>query len=147
MGFSAKGPQEFQVDPLLISAGQPDEARLREVLDEGATVVTLRRPHEDPFDEDRMVAAQRGRLIRLPTTPASFTDEHWKRQLFAIFDEVRDGVTKVYLHCGSANRTGAAWALYWADKTAADKAAALAEGRRTGMKAMEPTLDAVLDKS
>jgi hypothetical protein len=44
-----------------ISAGQPTAERLQEVIDEGGVIISLRYPHEEPFDERSFIEERRAR--------------------------------------------------------------------------------------
>ena len=144
MTLQAKGDREFEIKPGFVSAGQPDEARLAEVIAAGARIVSLRGPSEDPYDEPGQVSAAGADFFRLPTGPDSFLDESWRGQMLALVKELDAHTGPVYFHCGSANRTGAAYALYAHHRDGLSVDAAVAEGQRAGMTRLEARVRQVL---
>lgn len=95
-----------------------------------ATIVDLRGPEEGTAAERREVEAAGLRYVNIPVTEGLPSDA----QLTALGRIIADSASApLLIHCVSANRVGAAWALYRA-KSGTPLATAIAEGRTIGMK-------------
>ena len=128
-----------------LGGGQPSEARLRQVVEGRARVITLRAPTEDPgYDEAAVVAAAGERLRVLPTSASSFRDVAFRKALYDLLDRERAQLGPVYLHCGSGNRVGAAWALYQAERLGVAPGKALELGKAAGLSSLEPEVRRLL---
>ena len=120
-------------DDLLIS-GQPDEAGLRRMRDEGVTtIINLRTPAEMqalPFDEAALVARLGMKYVFLPSggsdypfTPATVTK---------FSDALRNTSGKVLLHCAVGWRARHLWAAYLIRERGVSVDSALANARGLG---------------
>lgn len=138
----AEGEHELQGG--WIGAGQPSEARLQEVVERGARVITLRGTSEEPFDEQAAVEGWGGTLLRHATSAKDFGDEAFREALFDLFDRQRAEPGVVYLHCASANRVGASWALYQGLRRGMPAEEALALGEAAGLGSLGPSVRELL---
>jgi len=123
-------------------AGQPDEAGFQVFAEFGyAAVIDLRTEGEDRgMDEPATVEDLGMDYINLPIGRDGITFENAKtlRSLVDGYDE------PVLVHCGSANRVGALFALS-AFEESGDAEKALEAGRAAGLTRMEPVVKEVLD--
>jgi protein tyrosine phosphatase (PTP) superfamily phosphohydrolase (DUF442 family) len=127
-----------------ISAGQPTDVRVEDVVGQGATVISLRLSSEDPFDEPALIESLGGTFIRYPTTPADYNNVAFREALYDLYDEHRAGEPPVYLHCASGNRAGASWALYQAERLGTDSEEAVTLGKAAGLGSLETTVRTIL---
>lgn len=133
--LTATEGHEHEVEGNWLVAGQPSEARLTELVELGAVIISLRTPGEDPFDEQGLVEGLGGTFIRYATTPADYDQVAFREGMYDLYDEWRDPPVPVYLHCASANRAGTSWALYLAERQGVPGEEAIARGRAAGMGA------------
>lgn len=129
---------------LLLSAGQPDEAALRQARDAGyAMVIDLRTPGEFTGFDERIAVESLGMEYRqIPVAGADGVTEGNAR---AFQDALRDaGPRPVLAHCGTANRVGALVALGHALE-GADTERALQAGRDAGLLGLEAHVRSLLD--
>jgi uncharacterized protein (TIGR01244 family) len=123
------------------TAGQPDEAGFKVFADNGyAAVIDLRTAGENRGLEEPEVVESLGMdYINLPIGRDGITFANAKalQSLIQAYDE------PVLVHCGSANRVGALFALseYLESE---DAEAALEAGRAAGLTGMEPVVRKVL---
>jgi protein tyrosine phosphatase (PTP) superfamily phosphohydrolase (DUF442 family) len=118
-------------------SGQPGAADFQAVADAGfATVVDLRLSEEDRgFDEGDAVTNLDMAYVNVGfKTPESLTDD--------VFDELRSVLrdaegTTTLVHCGSANRAGAAWLVYRVLDEGRSFEDGLAEARTIGLRTPE----------
>lgn len=104
-------PNLHQCGDVLLS-GQPSAEDLRLLAQKGIrTVITLRPDSELDWNERDVVEAAGMEFISIPVAgPDSLTDE--------VFEKIRDTLrktgpqNKTLLHCKSANRVGAVWAIH-----------------------------------
>jgi uncharacterized protein (TIGR01244 family) len=124
-------PNYAIVKPGLAAAGQPTPEALRSLKERGfKTVVNLRAETEPGVKEEEAIVRGLGLDYALvPITPSSFSQEHVDR-VAKILDDPKAG--PVLLHCGSANRVGAVWAVIQAQRGKSYEEAE-AEGRRIGL--------------
>ena len=116
------------------SAGQPDEAAFRIFANSGyKTVIDLRMPDENRgLDEVAVVESLGMSYVALPTDGDTLTFDQARRLDELI--EAADG--PVLVHCASANRVGALFALSeYADS--GDVERALDTGRKGGLTRLE----------
>jgi uncharacterized protein (TIGR01244 family) len=132
-----------QVRPVdgVTTAGQPDEAGFKVFADNGyAAVIDLRTAGEDRGLEEAAVVESLGMdYINLPIGRDGITFANAKalQALIKAYDQ------PVLVHCGSANRVGALFALSeYAESE--DVEAALEAGRAAGLTGMEPVVRKVL---
>jgi len=110
----AQVPNYLRVGPGLATAGQPSPATLQRLKSLGfKTVINLRTEKEGTRDEEAAVKAAGLRYVWVPITPASFSLED-VRAVGSVLDDPE--AAPVLLHCGTANRVGAVWAVLQAQK-------------------------------
>lgn len=127
-----------------IGAGQPSQARLKEVVALGARVLSLRVASEDPFDEEALVEAAGGTFIRYPVVASKYYDKPFREALYDLYDAQHEEGGLVYLHCASSNRVGASWALYQAERKNVPVADAIALGKAAGMTGLTQLVEEIL---
>lgn len=127
-----------------IAAGQPTEARLTEVVNLGARVITLRLASEDPFDEQALVEGLDGTFIRYPTTASDYETVAFREAMYDLYDAEFAKGGNVYLHCASSNRVGASWALYNAERRGVPAEQAVQLGKDAGLAGLEPLVRSIL---
>ncbi|GAB6195344.1 protein tyrosine phosphatase family protein [Lysobacter xanthus] len=99
-------------------------------------VIDLSLDTETPdFDE---AAAVRGAGLRYDALPVKGADGLTRERVVAFDRLLRDARRPVLVHCASGNRVGAMAALRAGWLQGRDLEAALAEGRRWGLKGLEP---------
>ena len=125
------------------TAGQPDEASFRVFAEMGyAAVIDLRTEGEDRgLDEPAVVDALGMDYINLPVGRDGVTFANAK----ALEDAIASYDAPVLVHCGSANRVGALFALSEYAKSK-DLEKALEAGRAAGLTGMEGTVRKVLSE-
>lgn len=138
--------ESYEADILYgwVAAGQPTEARLEEVVATGATIISLRLPAEDPFDEPGLIASLGGTFIRYPVSPTDYDSVAFREAMYDLYDAELDAGNIVYLHCASSNRVGASWALYQAERKGVDGEEAIAMGRAAGLGSLETRVREIL---
>ena len=125
------------------TAGQPDEKALKVFADNGyVAVIDIRTAGEDRgVDEAAVVQGLGMDYVQMPVGGRSgitFENAEKLNQLLDLYDE------PVLVHCGSANRVGALFALSeYRESGDVDKA--LEAGRAAGMTRMEEQVRDVLD--
>ncbi len=127
-----------------VAAGQPSEARVREVVETGATIISLRLETEDPFDEEGLIDSLGGEFIRYPTSSPDYDQVAFREAMYDLYDQQLDAGKIVYLHCASSNRVGASWALYQAERKGVPAEDAIEMGRQAGMGGLETRVREVL---
>jgi len=133
-----------QVKPVdgVTTAGQPDEAALKVFAENGyAAVIDLRTAGEERgLDEPAVTEALGMDYINLPIGRDGITFDNAKKleETILSYDQ------PVLVHCGSANRVGALFALS-AFEESGDIEKALQEGKEAGLTGMEPTVRKVLE--
>lgn len=141
------GTQIPQWRPLgggVYAAGQPGDPDWAELRRDGlASVINLRPPGEQPeAGEADRVRDQGMGYACLPIAGGVDLD----RNVVASFDKLmRELPRPVLVHCASANRVGALFALRAAWLNGASKEAALALGRAAGLASLEPRVRELLD--
>jgi uncharacterized protein (TIGR01244 family) len=125
-------PNYVVVRPGLAAAGRPSEQGLQKIKAQGfRTVVDLRAASEEGQAEERALLESQGlKYVHVPVTPASFSAADVDK-VQAILDDSAAG--PVLLHCTSANRVGAVWAVLQA-RAGKPMDEALAEGKRVGLR-------------
>ncbi len=124
----------------VLLSGQPSQDDLRQLAREGfKTVITLRTPPENIWDEKPVVESAGMRFVELPVgSPEDLTD--------ALFDTAREYLRAaapgngVCMHCASANRVGAVWLVHRVLDGKMTLKQARAEAAQVGLKS------AVLEK-
>lgn len=136
---------EARPEPGLITSGQPTEAQFAALPAAGVTtVIHLRPTTEKGTGWEEAKARDLGlAFVRLPIDGAKDVTEANARKLA---DLLAGAKGPVLLSCGSSNRCGALLALKAFHVDGLGKDEALACGRRGGLKALEPTVAALLAK-
>lgn len=134
----AIGPGEADLLYGWVAAGQPSRQRIEEIVDTGATIISLRLPSEDPFDQAALIDDLGGTFIRYPTQSSDYDDPSFRAAMYDLYDRQLDAGNIVYLHCASSNRVGASWALYQAQRKGVPPQDALQMGRDAGLSSLEP---------
>jgi uncharacterized protein (TIGR01244 family) len=89
-------------------AGQPAEEGFQNAKDEGVkTVINLRSPKEQSFDEKAVVEGLGLSYVNIPVTLEGLSDAKAREFLAA----VKAAEKPVLIHCASANRAAAFWAI------------------------------------
>lgn len=133
-----------QVQPVdgVTTAGQPDEANLKVFADNGyVAVIDLRTSGENRgFDEPAVVESLGMDYINFPIGRDGVTFENARtlEDILVRYDQ------PVLVHCGSANRVGALFALNTFRHTE-DTEKALEAGRAAGLTGLESTVKEVLE--
>ncbi len=143
-GFAASTDYERDISFGWIAAGQPSEARLREVVEAGARVINLRTEPEDPFDEKALVESLGGEYIRYPVVSERYSDVQFREDLYDLYDREIARGGPVYLHCASSNRVGASWALYHAERLGLPVAEAVELGVGAGLAGLTEAVRDIL---
>jgi len=125
-------PNYVRVNPGLASAGRPTDEGLKQLKTQGfRTVIDLRTTTEEGLaDEKALVEGQGLRYVHVPVTAGSFSPA----DVDAVQAVLRDAAAApVLLHCASANRVGAVWAVIQSrEGSPIDQA--IAEGKRVGLR-------------
>jgi uncharacterized protein (TIGR01244 family) len=131
--------------PGLHAGGQPLPADLAQLAAQGVrTVINLRAPGE-PCDYDEAGEASRLglRYVCIPVTPPDGITAAIVSRFSRELDEARrHGATLV--HCASANRVGAMFALDQGLTRGASRQDALTLGRGAGLTTLEPLVERLL---
>lgn len=130
---TAEGIPNYKVvGPGLATAGQPSPEALQKLKEQGfKTVINLRTEAEGggTGPEKAAVEAQGLRYVGVPISSASFSIED-VQAVAKVLDDVK--TAPVLLHCASANRVGAVWAVMQVQKGRSLEQAE-AEGREIGL--------------
>src|SRR5262245_35927169 len=113
-------------------SGQPSREALEALAKSGfRTVINLRRADEDGVrGEQAIVEAQGLRYVHVPVSAASLS----RQDVDAVAKVLADPMSgPVLLHCTSASRVGALWALVEATR-GVPLEEAIAEGQKAGLK-------------
>lgn len=135
-------PNQREPEAGVTTGGQPTDDDLRAAAAAGVTtIITLRRPEEPGFEEERALVEELGmRFVSVPVAGAEgLTAENAARVSETL--EAADGPTVV--HCGSGNRVGAIFAVRaWQAGRGIDEA--LQVGRDAGLTSLEDAVRARL---
>ena len=138
--FAEEVEWKYRFEPVagITAAGQPSEAGLKEMADNGyVAVIDLRTDGENRgIDEQNVVEGLGMKYISLPIADRdaiNFENAAKLDQILGDFDE------PVLVHCGSSNRVGALFALRQ-KMNGTDKEDALEFGRSAGMTSLEDTV-------
>ena len=136
-----------RADPLenLTPSGQPDARSLTALAESGYTaVIDLRGPQENRGIDERSLVEELGMTyFSLPVAGASGVTYENASMIDHLLSEIEG---PVLVHCGSGNRVGALLALR-EKLNGADNEAALAFGRKAGLRGLEPTVQKILESS
>lgn len=126
-----------QATPRKWTAGQPSEAELQQLANQGLTnVINLRPESEWPFDEAKVAAAAGLRYHHIPVDGAAGITAENASKLQQLLSSLEQEPTLV--HCASGNRVGALVALGEAIHNQKDLDTAISVGKRWGLKSLEP---------
>ena len=124
-------PHYRLVHPRIAVAGQPSAAGLAQLKDMGfKTVVNLRTEKEGAKDEEAVVKAAGLAYVSVPVTAATLSQAD-AEAVGRVLEDAAAG--PVLLHCSTANRVGAIWALLQVRK-GKNLDEAEAEGRAIGLQ-------------
>ncbi len=130
--------------PNVVTAGQPTEEQLSELVDLGYTnFISLRPTTEEGTGWEEGIAADEGiQFARIPVAGAEGLTRENVLELDRILNAAAEEQTVLY--CSSSNRVGALLALraYWLE--GADAQSALELGRRAGLSRLEPDVTELL---
>ncbi len=135
-------PNLKQLDDDVWTAGQPTPKQLAEAREAGfKSVITLCPSAECGWDERSAVEQLGMHYACVPVTSGGDLTAAAARRLH---DELAASPKPAIVHCGSANRVGALFALkaHFVDGQEPD--AALAHGRRAGLMGLEATVRRIL---
>jgi uncharacterized protein (TIGR01244 family) len=133
-----------RASPFVALAGRPGQGGIEAAAEAGfRTVIDLRGPEEEGAAGDRSEAERLGLThLSLPMPSEAKDAAAFTAALAALLDERAH--YPILLHCASANRAAAAWALYRARGGTAPLTA-LEEARAAGLTSREPFLREVLE--
>jgi len=126
----------------LIVGGQPSIADLECLKEHGVTTIVNLRPDSEPNDfEEALVVEQLG--MTYCHIPLSSIDTFTKDACQQL-KEVLDASKTCLVHCATANRVGALFALksFWLDELSAQES--LTIGQQTGLTKLEPHICNIL---
>lgn len=128
----------------LYSAGQPAASDWHEIAARGVTTVVNLRPADEMQERDEAseVRAAGMRYIQIPVANGAAITPDNARKLSEAIGSANGA--PVLVHCASANRAGALLALMAAEAEGMADDAALAFGRKAGMKSTEARVLEVL---
>lgn len=122
-----------KVDATVACGGDTSPEAIAVLAQQGfKTVINLRLPSEPGVAEEAAAVQSAGMsYVHLPMTPSAPEDETAERFLAVIADT---SLQPVYIHCASANRVGAVWALKRVVQDGWSRQDAIAEAEALGMK-------------
>ena len=125
-------PNYVLVKPGLAAAGRPTDEGLKRIKAQGfRTVVDLRTPTEEGLAEEKAALERDGiRYVHVPVTSSTFSAADVDAVQAVLGDSA---AAPVLLHCASANRVGAVWAVIQA-RAGKTMDEAIAEGKRVGLR-------------
>ena len=125
-------PNYVVVRPGLAAAGRPSPQGLQQLKAQGfRTVVDLSAPGEKGQAEEKALVESQGlRYVSVPVTAATFSAADVDAVQAVLADRAAG---PVLLHCASANRVGAMWAVLLA-REGMPIDDAIADGRRVGLR-------------
>lgn len=132
-----------RVAPNVGLAGRLTAAGVEEAHELGfSLVIDLRQPDEDGVDTQKEIVRRIG--LRYENIPLASDETAWRQvdRVIALLDD--DANFPVLIHCGSANRAGALWALYRA-RQGVQPIVAIEEGRAGGMTSRETLVRELLE--
>ena len=94
-----------------IVSGMPTKDRLEQVAEGGGLVISLCNESEESGPEAYIVNMKGGRFVRVPVSPPLLDIPGYRQKIYDVF-EMAGAYDKVFIHCATSNRVGAALALY-----------------------------------
>lgn len=143
-GIAVEIPNALSPHPALLTGGQPTRKQLKEAADAGfRTVINFRGEREmTDWDEAALVKELGMAYVAIPVSGA----QDLTRENVEAFDrelkKVGDG--PILVHCASGNRVGAFFALraFYVKGMSVDEA--IAEGKASGLRSLEPAVREVM---
>ena len=130
---------EFRGTDRIVFAGQPSEARIGELAKGYDLVLDLNPKSKAPsFDEAAAVEQAGLAYHNVPLSKTTVFEQAEREKAFAVLDRIEAENLRAYVHCSTANRAAALWALYQAERKGRSAEEALAEGKRVGLTKLEP---------
>lgn len=130
-------PNARQVQDGVFAAGQPAPEQIRAAARLGIrTIVNLCAKGECGWDEAATVREAGLRYLHIPVCGPEDICESKARELHELLGEA--GLRPMVVHCGSANRVGALFALQAFHCEGRDMESALELGRKAGLAGAEP---------
>ncbi|WP_339862904.1 beta-lactamase hydrolase domain-containing protein [Paremcibacter congregatus] len=139
-------PQTFSLHGRIYMAGQPDEATLASLKDQGFDmVINIRSPQEMTFDEQTIVTAQGLDYHNLPLMKDGAIDDQTVTDIHQVI-EASPG-KKILLHCSSGNRVAGWFGAHLARDMHMSPEEAIATAKQAGLTkaSMEKILRSYLD--
>ncbi len=131
-------------DTRFVSSGQPDEAVLQALAEEGFTlVIDFRRESEDRGIDEKEIVERLG--MTYANVPIGIPDGISLDNAAAFNQLIEQHDGRVFLHCGTGGRAGAMFALRESLLGASDEAA-VAAGKTAGLSGLEDTVRERLEK-
>ncbi|MDX1444422.1 MAG: sulfur transferase domain-containing protein [Gammaproteobacteria bacterium] len=120
----------------VFTAGQPDEAQIANAAEQGVkSIVNLCAEGEAGFDEGAEVEDRGMRYFHIPVCGPQDVCEDKARELDKLLED--ESLRPMIVHCGSANRVGALFALREFHCKDAGADAAIAAGKEAGLAGLE----------
>lgn len=135
---------ERPIGGFLLTAAQPDAARLHEVARAGMRILALQPRESDPVAAESIAAAHGAPCVRIPWTARAAADPALRARVHDAFDAAARDAQAAYAYGARLDEVGAAWALYRAEREGMELSAAIADGRRVGLDALEPLVRKIL---
>ncbi len=127
----------------IVTGGQPSQADLALLKEEGVTtVINLRPSYEfDKFDEASAVESLGMKYVSIPVGSAKDISEDNASKLDAA---IKDADGTVFVHCKSGNRVGALFSLraYFVDGKSAEESLTL--GKNAGLTSLQKKVEGVI---
>ena len=128
----------------MYSASQPSQSDLRALKALGVkTVISLRNPAENDWDEAAFVTELGMAFINLPVAGAAGVNEENAQELARLIEKYGD--QPLLVHCGSGNRVGALMATAANKVDQHDVETSIAIGKKWGMTTLEPKVRWILE--
>lgn len=134
---SLPGTRNVHTAGHVVLAGQPSQEALGELSRRGfKTVISLRRPGEERFDEAAVCEQLGMKFVRLPISNPNDLNEELLRSACTLL-KAADEESGVILHCASANRVGAVWLAHRVKENGLSIEQARKEAKQVGLQTPE----------
>jgi len=137
-------PNQALPEPDLITAGMPRPQDLQAAAAAGLRSIVNLCPSAETPGEAELVASVGLRYVHIPLAGAADLTRDNAERLAQALDDAN--ARPVLVHCASSNRVGALFALKARYVDGLDADAAIALGRKAGLKAMEPAVRAIFER-